>query len=171
MPQSFPSNSAQLTQILAFLADIGIAVIPRTLGEATFLPGLALGPACIYMDAAQLRYPGDLLHEAGHLAVTPAAQRHAVGSPALELPWPTDGEEIGAVLWSYAAALHIGLPLEVVFHPHGYKNDAQWLIETFQAKNYIGLPFLEWAGLGFGPEQAAKQGMPVFPQMAKWLRN
>jgi hypothetical protein len=163
--------SVHLTQIMAFLAEIGIAVVPRTLGDDTFLPGLALGPCCIYVDESKLLYPGDLLHEAGHLAVTPASQRQSVGSPALELPWPTDGEEIGAVLWSYAAALHIGVPLELVFHPNGYKNDANWLIETFQAGNYIGLPFLEWAGLAYGPQRAADQGLPVFPQMVQWLRN
>jgi hypothetical protein len=164
-------QAIEIAPILGFLAEIGIPVHPRELGADTFLPGLELGAGCIYVDYPKLKYPGDLLHEAGHLAVTPAQQRHAVGSASLELPWPTDGEEIGAVLWSYAAALHIGLPLEVVFHPHGYKNDAAWLIETFAAGQYIGLPFLEWAGLGFGPQLAQARGVAAFPEMVKWLRD
>jgi hypothetical protein len=160
-----------LQRILSFLEEIGIPVIERTLTEETFLPGLTLGSNCIYIDPQQLTYPGDLLHEAGHLAVTTADQRKAISTEALELPWPTDGEEIGAVLWSYAAVLHIGLPPEVVFHPNGYKNEAAWIIENFQSGNYIGLPFLEWAGLTLSAQRAEESGQPAFPHMLNWIRN
>jgi hypothetical protein len=159
------------TLIHTFLTSIGITVEERTLSSDTFLPGLALGPACICVDPAQLSYPGDLLHEAGHLAVTTTAQRNAIGTPALEEPFPTEGEEIGAVLWSYAAAMHIGLPLEVLFHPDGYKGQSEWLIDSFRSGTHIGLPFLEWAGLTLGPQRAAAEGKEPFPAMLKWLRD
>ncbi|GGX24326.1 hypothetical protein [Undibacterium macrobrachii] len=154
-----------------FIESLGIAIIPKRLDHPTFLPGLDLGPNCIYLDVKKMQYPGDLLHEAGHLAVTTAAQRAAVGSDALELPWPTDGEEIAAVLWSYAAALHLGVPLEVVFHDNGYKNDSAWLIDNFNRGQYIGLPLLQWMGLCVDEQQAALHKIRAFPHMQKWLRD
>lgn len=154
-----------------FIESLGIAIIPKRLDYPTFLPGLDLGPNCIYLDTEKMRYPGDLLHEAGHLAVTTKAQRAAIGSDVLELPWPTDGEEIAAVLWSYAAAVHLGIPLEVVFHDSGYKNDSAWLIDNFSRGQYIGLPLLQWMGLCVDEQQAALYKTRAFPNMQKWLRD
>jgi hypothetical protein len=57
-------------------------------------------------------------------------------------------------LWSYAVLKHIGIPEEVVFHPNGYKNDSQWLIDNFSNGVYISLPFLEWIGIALGKERA-----------------
>lgn len=59
----------EVKKVLFFLNEIGIEIIEKEL-EATFLPGLDLGPNCIYIDYSKLLYPGDILHEAGHIAVT-----------------------------------------------------------------------------------------------------
>ncbi len=162
---------AFLPKILAFLQQIGLPAEEKNLPDDTFLPGLELGPNRIFVDFAKLKYPGDILHEAGHLAVTTSAQRAAVGSPQLEQPWPTDGEEIVAILWSYAAALHLDVPLDYLFHPNGYKGNSSWLQETFAAGNFIGLPLLAWMGLTLTPEQAAQRNLAPFPAMQKWLRD
>lgn len=154
-----------LPKILGFLSEIGISVHEKTLPADTFLPGLDLGPGCLYVDFNQLKYPGDLLHEAGHLAVTTPEQRALIGTDAIEQPWPTDGEEIVAVLWSFAAAKHIDLPLEVLFHPNGYKGQSDWLIESFESGTYVGLPLLEWMGLT-GPQGTTD----AFPKMKRWVR-
>lgn len=164
-------NNTGLNSILSFLKEIGIAVIEKDLGDQTFLPGLSLGPNCIYVDYSRLLYPGDLLHEAGHLAVTTAEQRGRIGSQEIDESWPTDGEELGAILWSYAALKHIGVPEEVVFHPNGYKNDSQWLLDNFSNGIYIGLPFLEWVGIALGKERAEKENKPAFPLVLKWTRD
>lgn len=158
-------------KVETFLQQIGIPIQEKNLPDDCFLPGLELGPGCIYLDPNKLQYPGDVLHEAGHLAVTPSSQRRAVGSAELELPWPTQGEELGALLWSYAALKHLDLPPEYVFHPQGYKGNSAWLIENFETGCYIGLPFLEWAGLALSAERAAQAGQPAYPQMLKWLRD
>ncbi|MCD0465304.1 hypothetical protein [Flavobacterium sp. ENC] len=157
-------------QTLSFLKEIGIDVIEKELGE-TFLPGLSLGPNCIYIDYDKLQYPGDILHEAGHLAVTTAAERKLVGTDNIAAEWPTQAEEMGAILWSFAAANHLGLPIEFVFHPNGYKNESDWLISNFNTENYIGLPFLEWIGLCLGKDRAGKENKPAFPAMLKWMRD
>ncbi len=164
-------NPTELAKIQQFLAQIGIVLHERDLPDTTFLPGLQLGPGCVYVDYAKLAWPGDLLHEAGHLAVTPPEHRHQVGTPLQPASWPPDGEELATLLWSYAAARHIGIALTTVFHPHGYKNDADWLIERFEAGDHIGLPYLEWIGLTFGPKRAKEAGVPPFPHMLAWLRS
>lgn len=164
-------DSALQETMCDFIQSLGISIIQKKLEHSTFLPGLDLGPNCIYVDPEKLLYPGDLLHEAGHLAVTTGTQRAAIGTDALTLPWPTDGEEVAAVLWSYAAAQHLQIPLEVVFHDDGYKQDSQWLIDSFQQGQYIGLPFLQWAGLCFDESNAIFHQTQPFPVMQKWLRD
>jgi hypothetical protein len=79
------------------------------------------------------------------------------------------GQEIGAQCWSYAAALHLGLPPEVVFHPDGYKGSAQWLIAQY-AQGQVGVPLLQWMGLTLDAANAAAQGSAPYPAMLKWLR-
>ncbi|SNR42587.1 hypothetical protein SAMN04487979_105209 [Flavobacterium sp. ov086] len=163
-------NSLELKKVLSFLNQIGINVIEKELDE-TFLPGLSLGPNCIYIDYKKLLYPGDILHEAGHLAVTTSAERNIVGTSEMSASWPSDGEEMGAILWSFAAAKYLQLEPEFVFHPDGYKNGSDWLVSNFKNEVYIGLPFLEWVGLCLGKERALKENKAAFPSMLKWIRE
>lgn len=168
------SNSLTMeirTKIIAFLHEIGIQTEARSLDGETFLPGLTLEANKVVYDPQKLMHEGDLLHEAGHLAVASPDQRQAIGSKDLEQPWPTDGEEIAAVLWSYAATVYLGLSPEVVFHPNGYKNQSEWLISSFTSGNYIGLPLLEWMGLTLTPEKAMNSGQKAFPEMIRWVRE
>jgi len=165
------TDHKELKLILSFLKEIEITVIERELSEPTFLPGLSLGPNCIYVDYSRLLYPGDLLHEAGHLAVATGEQRGNIGNISADKNWPTEGEELGAILWSYAALKHIGIPEQIVFHENGYKDDSQWLIDNFSNGIYIGLPFLEWTGIALGKERAEKEGKPEFPLVLKWIRD
>lgn len=164
------NKSLELEMVLSFLNEIGINVVEKELDD-TFLPGLSLGPNSLYIDYEKLLYPGDILHEAGHLAVTSAAERAVAGTDEMAPEWPTQGEEIAAMLWSFAAIRHLKLPIEFVFHPNGYKDQSEWLISNFNTENYIGLPFLEWIGLTLGKERAFKEGKEAFPVMLKWLRD
>ena len=116
-------------------------------------------------------YPGDILHEAGHLAVTTSEERLLIGTDSMPKEWPSPGDEIVSMLWSYAALHHLELPAEFVFHPNGYKNDSLWLIENYTNEIYIGLPLLEWMGLTLSKERASKEGKKPFPTMIKWLRD
>lgn len=156
-------------KITDFLHEIGIQLIEKELDDTTFLPGLALGSSCIYVDKNRLKYPGDLLHEAGHIAVTKAEQRPKIGTQQMPENWPDQGEEMAAILWSYAAIQKLKLPPEFVFHPHGYKGTSDWFIGQFESKNYIGLPLLEWKGMTLSEEKATKLGKQAFPEMINWL--
>ncbi len=158
---SLPESASRM---LAFMEEIGLGWDAADLPEKTFLPGLCVRQGRLLVDAARLAYPGDILHEAGHLAVTPAADRGSLGPDGLE----DAGHEMAALAWSYAACLHLGLPPETVFHPDGYKGDAAWLLDTYGAGGTLGQPLLAWMGLtAWGPQG---EGMDRFPAMARWLR-
>jgi hypothetical protein len=154
-----------LTERLAdFVRGIGIDVRPTQLPEPTFLPGLDIRDGIILIDEERLAYPGDMLHEAAHLAVTDPAERNASRLS------PSDGDEIAAIAWSYAAAKHLDLDPAIVFHPHGYKGNSQALVETYTAGRTFGQPLLQYYGMTFEPSHAAKNGAAPFPHMLRWLR-
>jgi len=150
-----------LNRIVTFLNLIGIKVIDSNLDNDTFLPGLDLKGHTILMDKSTLQYPGDLLHEAGHIAVTETHVRPLIGTSEMESDWPSQSDEIAAILWSYAALHHLQLDPKVVFHLDGYKNASDWFIEQFTSETYMGLPLLSW--MGFCDRE-------TFPEMKKWLR-
>lgn len=172
MNSSIPELEGDLNwqKAVKFIEALGLPVYAREITHDSFLPGIALGPACLYVDAAKLKYPGDILHEAGHLAVTMASDRVKVGTPEQAPDWPPKGEEMAAILWSYAAALHLEIDLEWLFHEDGYKDEAAWLLQNLRDQNYIGLPLLAWMGLCATPEQVVA-GANAYPAMLKWLRD
>ena len=152
--------------IVDWLLQIGLAVHFAPLGNGTFLPGVALEDGGLAVDLERLLYPGDLLHEAGHLAVMTPSVRLTAGSIAI-----TDmGDEIAAQAWSYAAAVHLGVPPEVVFHAAGYRGSAGNLIEVYGGGK-AGVPALQWMGLTFEANRAAEESVPAYPHMIRWLRE
>ena len=165
---SSPADAAALAYLPAmrqFLAGIGIPTQEVELTTDTFLPGILIQNGGLLLDPAKLRYPGDILHEAGHLAVTPAAERaQLAGNVMAGKPDQngTDGEEIVAMLWSYAAAQASGVPPEIVFHPDGYRKSSDWILNNFRQGIYPGLPLLVWMGLTTNED---------FPRMTRWLRE
>lgn len=65
--QDFSNPLAQT--IVAFLEEIGIPVRRVAIEENTFLPGVMISQGTLLVDEEKLLYPGDLLHEGGHIAV------------------------------------------------------------------------------------------------------
>ena len=156
--------------INGFLTEIGITVRAAELDAATFLPGLTIKNGEILVDEAKLLYPGDLLHEAGHVAVTDADQRRTLDG-TIHLPESEGGGyEMAAIAWSYAAALHLNLDPSVVFHDDGYKGDAATLRENFANGRYLGVPVLQWVGMTLEGDAASEADVAPYPHMLKWLR-
>jgi hypothetical protein len=151
--------------MLAFLEEIGIACDLVDLDGSTLLPGLRILQGRLLVDRARLMFPGDILHEAAHIAVSPAAERPHLGPDGLDNP----GLEIAALAWSYAACLRLGMPPELVFHADGYKGGGASILEAFSSGATLGQPLLAWMGLTtYGPGADPKQAFPV---MARWLRG
>lgn len=111
------TEPASLPLIVGFLRRIGLVVDERTLAGPTFLPGIRVERGGLVFDPYRLAHPGDLLHEAGHLAVVPPGQRAAMDGAIDADP----GEEMAAIAWSWAAAQDLGLAPEALFHADGYK--------------------------------------------------
>jgi hypothetical protein len=151
-------------RLVAFVRSIGIEVRTATLPEKTVLPGLDIRDGAILIDEARMTHPGDILHEAGHLAVTDPARRNA---PQLS---PTPAEEMTSIAWSYAALRYLELDPAIVFHDRGYKGGAAALIENFTAGNYFGVPLLQFYGMAVEPKRAAAIGVEPYPHMLRWLR-
>src|SRR5579883_3457209 len=101
-------------QIVQFLTDIGLTVRPGKVPNDAFLPGIAIMHGELLFDEVRMLYPGDLLHEAGHLAVLSPRQRKCIHLNVGSDP----GEEMAAIAWSYAAALHLAIDPAVVFHEY-----------------------------------------------------
>lgn len=163
-------DEEMLNRIIIFLEQIGLKITDSELSDDCFLPGLFPKGNGLLLDRSRLKYPGDLLHEAGHIAVTEEHIRPLIGTNELTEKWPRPGgDELGAILWSYAAVCYLKIPADVVFHPHGYKNESNWLIEQFESRNYIGLPLLVWMGF-CNNKTDDEQKNTMFPNMLKWLR-
>jgi len=156
-----------ISRMAGFLASIGLETAPAVLSEAGFLDGLTISHGVLLVDEEHLAYPGDLLHEAGHLAVVPAQKRKLLHGNVGSDP----GEEMAAIAWSYAAALYLGIDPAVVFHPSGYSGGSQAILQNFSQGRYFGVPMLEWLGLTADKKTAALLQVSRYPHMLKWLRD
>jgi hypothetical protein len=154
-------------RIASFLCEIGLDVRAGAVGAETALPGIDVDHAALVVDEDKLLYPGDLLHEAGHLAVVSPERRdgfrHDVGNdPA---------EETMAIAWSWAAALHLKVDPAIVFHNAGYGGGGDRIVENFAAGRYFGVPMLAYVGMTCDPARARRDGLKPYPHMRRWLRE
>ncbi len=164
-------SDAQITdRIVQFLRDIGMTVREEPLPSDCFLPGIRIAYGCLVVDRHQLRWPGDLLHEAGHLAVVPEALRPTMSDDLEHLPAVAHAGEMEATAWAWAALTHLQLPSHVLFHDGGYRGHAAGLRMNFEMGIYLGVPGLVQAGLAWLPNLSAPSGDPVYPHLRQWLR-
>jgi hypothetical protein len=158
-------------RIVEFLLSIGIEAHATDLAaEKCFLPGVRLDRGRVMYDAQALTWPGDLLHEAGHVAVAPPDVRSlltgAVEVPGLDI----ERLEHAAVAWSYAAALQVGIDPALVFHEGGYRGRSEGILATFAVGVYPGANLLEDAGMTATGPRAEARGVAPYPHMISWLR-
>ena len=164
-------HKAIFSKTVEFLISIGIVVRFEPLINPCFLPGLYIDKGTIIVDLEKLKYPGDILHEAGHLAVVSAAERVHTSEVDIALRKDREAEEMMAIAWSYAACVRLDIDPGFVFHDEGYKNGGSSIAENFKAGHYFGVPMLQWVGMALENKQAVAQGKPAYPQMLQWLRD
>ncbi|HEX2215209.1 MAG TPA: hypothetical protein VHG27_00720 [Xanthobacteraceae bacterium] len=157
-------EDALTDRLAAFVQDVGIKVVAADLPEPTFLPGLDVRFGVVVVDEARLSYPGDILHEAGHVAVSAPEEREQARLA------PTLGDEIAAIAWSYAAICRLGIDPAIVFHDGGYRGGSRAFIQNFSTGRYVGVPLLQLYDLTFEPRFAAAHGVKPYPHMLAWVR-
>lgn len=160
-----------LNAILAFLEEISLPMQEGSVPADSFLPGIRVSRGMLIFDRPAVRWPGDLLHEAGHIAMTPAAVR-----PALEDALDLDGSvpqagEAEVTAWAYAAIVHLRLPPSLLFHEGGYRGHSPGLITTYSRGVYPGAFGLAMAGMTLVGEEARRAGVAPYPRMTRWLRE
>lgn len=184
-------DSPLYRQIFDFIAGLGLPIAETTLTDATFLPGIAIRDGGLLVDPARLRWPADLLHEAGHLAVLPPSLRAQAHD---DLPGHDDGDghdhagEQEALAWAWAAAMHLGLPPDALIHEGGYRGKSRELLQMYAFGVYPGLRGLCALGMTSAPgfvtpeferPELERSGAAAsdthtqsirYPQMHRWLR-
>ncbi|ACJ30130.1 hypothetical protein swp_3431 [Shewanella piezotolerans WP3] len=161
----FMDELTTLQKILTFLAEIDIEAREAHIEQKTFLPGILIDKGKLIFDKDKMKNPGDLLHEAGHIAVTEFAARGTL-SGDVYTAGHSPADEMAAIAWSWAALQFIGLPSQILFHQDGYKGASENYIETFSQGQGFGYPMLVYYGLCLAPE--TKEG---YPSMCSWLRD
>jgi hypothetical protein len=159
-----------LERILAFLGGIDIGVREQPIDEPTFLPGIRVTGGTLVFDRARLDWPADLLHEAAHVALTSAARRPALDD-ALDAEPPDAIGEVEAIAWSFAAATHLGVPLDQLFHADGYRGHSGGLALAYSLGVYHGAAALAALGLCAVGAEAQRLGVQPYPHMLRWLRD
>ena len=147
-----------VVQLTGWVQGVGVPVRVEAIAGDTFLPGLTIENGALVVDPARLEWPGDILHEAAHIALTPPSRRPVVGGKLTVTP----AEEMAALAWSYAAAVGAGIDPAIVFHEGGYKNGGANLIAHYVSglpPGGPGVPMLQWWGL-----------TNSFPRMNAWIR-
>lgn len=182
-------------EVVSFLERIGLRVerVEAAQVEASFLPSVLVseGGLKVCMEEA---FPGDILHEAAHLAVIPASFRpYANGdlrevenkmaqyledNPEAMLSYPEDplaravlqAAEAEATAWQYAAAQEIGLPLRWVFPVGSYDGDRVELLRGLRNNAYLGINGLRAAGWTQVRASPYQPDVPVYPKLKFWLQ-
>ncbi len=177
--------------IVAFTRDIGIPVEVCSLAaEKTFLPGIRIAPGGrIRVDPERCHASGDVLHEAGHLAVlTPELRMLAdddVDASLKDVPveegsvayWGKGWGEGMAMAWSYSALRVLGLPPDAVFCPGGYNRPNGEMpaghIQNLEMGVFYGIKLLSKVGLTDASPMyemgAPPEGDCPFPNLRAWL--
>jgi hypothetical protein len=156
-------------RIAAFLNEIGISTTSAKLDTETFLPGILVNGGGLLVDEEKLAFPGDLLHEAGHLAVAPANFRNNLSDEVILPDVNLDVLEMQAIIWSYAACVHLEIDPRIVFHEGGYRGKSENLLFNFSLGVFPGLNGLEENEMAYSERKAREIGVQPFPVMQKWL--
>jgi len=156
--------------IISFLDTAGVKYVLQQIEEPSFLPGLKMQEGTLVIDVDKLLYPGDILHEAGHLATASPDVRATMTDNLPDSDIHQSGEMM-AMAWSYAACIYIGIQPDVVFHEHGYRGGSKTHLRNFAGERYLALPMLEWTGMAYDKKKAAQLNVPAYPSMIKWLRE
>jgi hypothetical protein len=186
-PKPRPENR-HLRRVIDFLNEIGLpcSVSPGVKG---FLPGVRIELGTLLVDPNA--FPGDVLHEAGHLATMPGRFRRQASDnidtvlrlmlDTVDFSNPDVGEARAAIqcgdpeatAWAWAAGEHIGLvPGQIIALSH-YGGTGGEIREMLRARAYVGIHGLSSAAFCVTRPGAMEKirGLPAYPKLAMWLQQ
>lgn len=152
------AESELLNRIIDFVRSIGVRIDERPMFRPTLVPGIDIVNGGLIVEEARLCKPADVLHEAAHIALTPPSDRPSLDGTISSSPT----EEIAAIGWTWAAAQHLAVEPDQVFHDEVISGNGPWLREMFVEGRYLGVPMLQYWGL---VERDA------YPHMTAWVRR
>lgn len=179
---------AQRAAVLAFLNEIGLRTTEVASLADTFLPGVRIckGGLLVAPNAAI----DSILHEAGHLAITPQPYRSWLDGDVgkgqrrmlrevSQLELDPDAPLMRAVLqtsdpeataWAWAAGTHLGLPPEIIILDSSYDGDGASIRIQLQHNAYIGINGMCHAGMCSRGRLALHRGETPYPHLHSWLQ-
>jgi hypothetical protein len=156
-----------LERVVAFIRALGIGVVEGPMFRETLVPGIDIEDGVLRIEPARMSAPADLLHEAGHIALTPRERWPSLQGTIDSTP----ADEVSAIAWTWAAARLLGIDPERVFHEEVVSGNGPTLLENFTEGRYVGVPMLQRWGLTMEPRAAAAAGVEPYPHMLRWLRD
>lgn len=180
------TSAAAFDACAAFLRSIGIEVEVCP-GVTGFLEHVRIDSGRILVDPLDDAVCGTMLHEAGHIAVTPSLFRPAMTDDAGSV-WPLmtayleahpeafggveedpiaraimQSDESEAIAWSYAAAVAIGVDTALPFLL-GFDSDGMAIKEMLAMGCHFGIHGLAAGGM------TKTRGPDGFPKMIMWTQ-
>jgi hypothetical protein len=170
----------------SFLEAIGITVRIES-GTTGFLDRIRVEGAGLIVDSDDPDIVGDMLHEAGHIAVIPGLFRHNLtanvddAAPLMAkyftdhpdcMAWPEDpiarailqaGEQ-EAIAWSFAAAHHLGIDTRMPF-AKGFDGNGLEAHDMLVLGCHAGIHGLFHAGMTELPRHGSG-----YPAMKRWMQ-
>lgn len=177
-----------------FIQSIGLPIenVSEYLApESTFIPYVLIHEGGIKVCVDKV-FPGELLHESGHLAILPpqfrklangslsaafsAASDYLEENPSGLMSYPEDAVaraciqcgEAEAQAWQYAAAKEFGMPNEWMFSDESLKSGADDVLFRLENNQHFGINGMRaagWTELQRNPHTT----IPVYPKLAFWL--
>jgi len=187
------SRQEWANRAIEFVRSIGIPVSTTDSEEvaSAFVPYCRVKGGGLMVNPEKV-FPGDIIHEAGHIAVIPSRFRPSAsgtfGKSLREMKdymdananaigrFPEDptlrgimqSGEAEATAWQYAAAQHIGLPDEWLFPPGSFEGNGEENLMRLKANSYMGINGLQAAGWT-KVREISRLELPTFPKLAFWL--
>lgn len=188
LPITAPTTCPWLQKTAEFLNEIGIKTVEVDQVQG-FLPNCRVVHGAL--EYSRLCDVGDLLHEAGHLAIMPGQFRDYLDGDVgkglrrmldeIQLMDLDPDEKLyraaiqcsdaEASAWGWAAAHHLGIPVEMRILDHHFSNQGVEQRLSFEMGHHLGVHGLAHAGFCVTrPHLSKYMKRPAFPELLYWLQ-
>jgi len=171
-------------RVIQFLLGVGLDVVELP-GAAGFCKGVRIAGGALYVDRSNLS-PSNLLHEAGHVAVTPGNFRSDLSDDVEDASermlekltklgisgceWPENPlfratlqcGEAEATAWSYAAGVYLGLAPNQIIARSDFNGDGAAMLTALKMRAHFGINGLHHAGMCTRKD---------YPLMRRWVQE